>query len=76
MWEAWAVGDRRGALAAVPDRVVDELVVHGDAAACAQHIARFWERGATSLALTVLDGILDPAEAFRVLAPELRGIRC
>ena len=26
MWDAWAAGDRKGALAAIPDEVVDELV--------------------------------------------------
>jgi alkanesulfonate monooxygenase SsuD/methylene tetrahydromethanopterin reductase-like flavin-dependent oxidoreductase (luciferase family) len=29
MWDAWAAGDRKGALAAIPDEVVDDLVVHG-----------------------------------------------
>jgi len=29
MWDAWAAGDRKAAMAAIPDGVVDELVVHG-----------------------------------------------
>ena len=29
MQDAWAAGDRKGALAAIPDHLVDELVVHG-----------------------------------------------
>ena len=29
MWDAWAAGDRKAALAAIPDEVVDDLVVHG-----------------------------------------------
>ena len=29
MWDAWAAGDRKGALAAIADEVVDDLVVHG-----------------------------------------------
>ena len=29
MHEAWAAGDRKGAAAAVPDEVVDDLVLHG-----------------------------------------------
>src|SRR5262249_9300462 len=29
MWEAWKAGDRKAALAAIPDEVVDDLVVHG-----------------------------------------------
>ncbi|MGH8921509.1 MAG: LLM class F420-dependent oxidoreductase, partial [Actinomycetes bacterium] len=29
MWRAWQAGDRYGAAAAIPDQVVDELIVHG-----------------------------------------------
>ena len=29
MWSAWRAGDRKGALAAIPDEVVDDLIVHG-----------------------------------------------
>ncbi|GIE84157.1 LLM class F420-dependent oxidoreductase [Actinoplanes regularis] len=29
MWRAWESGDRKGALASIPDSLVDELVVHG-----------------------------------------------
>jgi hypothetical protein len=29
MWNAWAAGNCKGALAAIPDEVVDQLVVHG-----------------------------------------------
>ena len=32
MWDAWAAGDRKGALAAVPDELVDRLVLHGSPA--------------------------------------------
>jgi probable F420-dependent oxidoreductase len=75
MWEAWDAGDRRGALAAVDDKVVDELVVHGTPAACASHLARFIANGATALALTTLDGIGDPLEGLLALAPELSAVR-
>ena len=33
MWEAWQAGDRKQALAAIPDSLVDELIVHGSPAA-------------------------------------------
>ena len=75
LWQAWAAGDRRAALAAVPDKVVDELIVHGSAAECAEHLARFAANGATSLALSVLDGVVDPSTAIRDLAPELERMR-
>ena len=38
MWDAWAAGDRKAALAAIPDEVVDELVVHGSPATCRARI--------------------------------------
>ena len=34
MWDAWKAGDRKAALAAIPDSVVDELIVHGSPSAC------------------------------------------
>ncbi len=45
MQAAWAAGDRKQALAAVPDHVVDELVVHGSAQACRERIAEYHEHG-------------------------------
>jgi probable F420-dependent oxidoreductase len=45
MWTAWAAGDRRGALAAIPDEVVDELIVHGSPEQCREHVARYAEAG-------------------------------
>lgn len=60
MWELWAAGDRAGATAAVPDTVVDELIVHGSPAECADHLARYVERGVTVPVVKLLplvDGI-------------------
>ena len=34
MWEAWQAGDRKQALAEIPDSLVDELIVHGSPEAC------------------------------------------
>jgi probable F420-dependent oxidoreductase len=45
MWAAWAAGDRRGALAAIPDEVVDELIVHGSPEECRDHVANYAEAG-------------------------------
>jgi probable F420-dependent oxidoreductase len=75
MWACWRAGDRKAAVAAVPDATVDELVVHGAPKECADHLAAFVGRGATALALTVLDGPVDPMEALAALAPELAHIR-
>lgn len=45
MWKAWAAGDRKAALAAIPDQVVDELIVHGTPEECRAHVARYAEAG-------------------------------
>ena len=45
MWEAWAAGDRKGALAAIPDSVLDDLIVHGSPAECRDKVAAYAEAG-------------------------------
>ncbi len=69
MHDAWAAGDRKGALAAIPDEVVDELVVWGTPEQCRAHIARYVANGVTTPCLAVLPFGLDLREAVRSLAP-------
>ena len=69
MWDAWAAGDRKAALAAVPDQVVDDLVVHGSPAACRAHVARYVANGVTIPTLAVIPVGVDLAESVRALAP-------
>jgi probable F420-dependent oxidoreductase len=57
-WAAWAAGDRKAATAAVPDHVVDELIVHGTAAECAAHLAAYITAGVTRPVVKML--ALDP----------------
>ncbi|MCC5950578.1 MAG: LLM class F420-dependent oxidoreductase [Acidimicrobiia bacterium] len=70
MWEAWGAGDRKAALAAIPDEVVDDLIVHGTPEQCRQRIARYVDNGVTTPALAVLPfpGI-DARAALAELAP-------
>jgi len=71
MWAAWGAGDRKAALAAIPDEVVDDLVVHGSAEQCRATIQRYFDHGVTttSLAILPLDPDLEHWEAVRGLAP-------
>ncbi len=69
MWAAWAAGDRKAALAAIPDQVVDDLIVHGSPAACREHVARYVANGVTVPALMVIPVGVDLAESVRGLAP-------
>jgi alkanesulfonate monooxygenase SsuD/methylene tetrahydromethanopterin reductase-like flavin-dependent oxidoreductase (luciferase family) len=71
MWKAWAAGDRRGAAAAVPDEVVDALVLHGSPADCRSGVRAYVEGGVQTPILAVLPPA-DPAELTRAL-PALAG---
>ncbi|MCD9623567.1 LLM class F420-dependent oxidoreductase [Rhabdothermincola salaria] len=70
-WAAWEAGDREAALAAIPDSVVDELVVHGSPEACRAHIQRYVDNGVTTPALAVLPlaADIDLGRAVADLAP-------
>jgi len=70
MWKAWEEGDRKGALAAIPDSVVDDLVIHGPAAHCRERIRAYTEAGVTTPVLAPMVKDQDPAEVIRALAPQ------
>jgi probable F420-dependent oxidoreductase len=72
MHEAWAAGDRQAAVKAIPDEVVDDLIVHGDAATCRARIREYVASGLDTPVLAPLSGgdvLLD--QAVRELAPTL-----
>ena len=69
MWEAWSAGDRKAAVAAIPDSVVDELIVHGSPEACREHVQRYIDNGVTTTALAVMPFGIDARQAVRDLAP-------
>lgn len=71
MWKHWGDGDRKAALAAIPDEVVDELIIHGSPDECREHVARYVENGVTTPALSIMPfGGLDMMQAVRDLAPQ------
>jgi probable F420-dependent oxidoreductase len=70
MLAAWNSGDRKGALAAIPDELVDELVIHGPLEYCRERVAEYHATGLDTpvIAITPTPGI-DFAEAISKLAP-------
>nr|SBO91041.1 N5,N10-methylenetetrahydromethanopterin reductase-related protein, Tbis_3526 family [Nonomuraea gerenzanensis] len=71
MHEAWAAGDRQAALKAIPDEVVDDLIVHGDAATCRARIKEYMANGLDTPVLAPIPGGDIPIDqAVRELAPE------
>jgi probable F420-dependent oxidoreductase len=69
MWRLWKEGDRKGALAAIPDDVVDELIVWGRPEQCREHIQRYVDNGVSTPALALLPFGYDQRQAIRDLAP-------
>jgi probable F420-dependent oxidoreductase len=76
MWDAWGRGDRRGAVAAIPDAVVQDLIIRGSMAEIRAGVRRYLEAGIDTafLSLSTLEtdagrrrsALLD---ALRALAP-------
>jgi probable F420-dependent oxidoreductase len=70
MWNAWKAGDRKAALAAIPDSLIDELIVWGPPERCREHVQRYVEAGVTTPALSIMRfGDVEPRQALRDLAP-------
>jgi probable F420-dependent oxidoreductase len=70
MLAAWDAGDRRGALDAIPDSLVDELVIHGPAEHCRERVAAYHATGLDTPVIAILPtpGI-DLPDALAKLAP-------
>jgi probable F420-dependent oxidoreductase len=54
MWQAWAAGDRRAATAAIPDDVVDALILHGTPESCRDQIGRYVAQGVDTPVIALL----------------------
>jgi probable F420-dependent oxidoreductase len=54
MHERWAQGDRAGAAAAIPDEVVDDLVLHGSAEAVRAKVQAYADAGVTTPMMALL----------------------
>jgi probable F420-dependent oxidoreductase len=73
MWAAWEAGDRRAALAALDDDLVDDLVVHGSPEACRERVGRYVEAGVQTPILALLPAGGDLRETVRGLGPAATG---
>ncbi len=71
MWDAWKAGDRKAALAAIPNEVVDDILIHGSPAECRAKIQAYFDNGVTtsSLAILALDPELNYWESVKALSP-------
>jgi len=82
MWQAWERGDRKAAVAAVPERVMRDLIVRGSMAEIRAHVQRYLDAGVDTAFLQVSTLEQEPVrrrqillDALRALAPRLDGLR-
>lgn len=70
MWQLWAEGNRKGATAAVPEKVVDELVLHGSPQSCREQVLDYVRAGVgvAVLALLPTPELTDAASLAAILA--------
>ncbi|MEX2237349.1 MAG: LLM class F420-dependent oxidoreductase [Dehalococcoidia bacterium] len=74
MWDAWKAGDRKAATANVPQKVIDDLIIHGTPDECRERIEEYVAAGITVPLIQVFNMTEpDPAQgaikAMRALAP-------
>jgi probable F420-dependent oxidoreductase len=69
MWNHWANGDRKTALAAIPDSVLEDLIVVGPIERCRERIEEFFEAGIDTIILEVGVPAADAPQISRDLAP-------
>jgi alkanesulfonate monooxygenase SsuD/methylene tetrahydromethanopterin reductase-like flavin-dependent oxidoreductase (luciferase family) len=68
MWDAWKAGDRAGATEAIPDEVLDDLIVSGSPEQCAEHVQRYVDNGVTTPAPMIIAAPDDTKKVLRALA--------
>jgi hypothetical protein len=76
MWQAWSRGDRRAAVAAVPEAVMGELLLRGPASTIRSGIRRYLDAGVDTVFLLIQSSEPDVSRrreqlrtAVRELAP-------
>lgn len=69
MWSAWKSGDRKAALDAIPDAVIDDLLLSGPPAQVKQQVQAYLDAGVTTVTMMVVGFGLDLRQAVRDLAP-------
>ena len=69
MWDAWKAGDRKAATEAIPESLVDDLIVHGSIEGIRTRLADYAANGVTTPAPAILGVGDDVREVVRAIAP-------
>jgi len=74
MWDAWARGDRRAAVAAVPSEVLDDLIIRGTMAEIRAHVERYMAAGVDTAFLQLFTFEPDLARKRQILLDAMRAL--
>jgi len=74
MWDRWAAGDRRGAVAAIPSALVDTFFARGNLAAIRAHVQRYLDHGIDTAFLQLQSNDPDPARRRALVLEAIRGL--
>jgi probable F420-dependent oxidoreductase len=74
MWQAWGRGDRKAAVAAVPEKVVADLIIRGSMDEIRAHVLRYLDAGIDTAFLSPSTTETDPARRRDVLLDALRAL--
>jgi probable F420-dependent oxidoreductase len=74
MWDAWASGDRKGAVAAVPEEVVRDLILRGSVDEIRSRVQRYLDAGVDTVFLSLSTAERDPRHKRRLLGDAIRAL--
>lgn len=74
MWEAWGRGDRQGAVAAIPERVLDDLLLRGPAETIRARVRQYLDAGVDTAFLMLQSSEPDPALKREILRSTMRAL--
>jgi alkanesulfonate monooxygenase SsuD/methylene tetrahydromethanopterin reductase-like flavin-dependent oxidoreductase (luciferase family) len=66
MWQAWDTGDRRGALAAIPEQTIHDLIVRGSAQEMRTQVGSYLDGGVDTVFLHLFTCESEPARQSRI----------
>src|SRR5262245_545510 len=74
MWDAWASGDRRAAVAAIPDAVMGDLIIRGSMPEIRAHVRRYLDAGVDTAFLSISTLESDPDRRRAVIVAAVRAL--
>ena len=74
MWDAWERGDRKAAVAAVPEKVIDDLIIRGSTDEIRAHVRRYLAAGIDTAFLALSTAEPDPVRKREIVLGAVRAL--